>query len=120
MSFGMPSGFAELIAKKYAIMQQQADTQSELGSAAAGLDRTKTQLMPGQVEADIAQTRANTGLIGENAALVRPLGMSQIGLQASQAGNFNASAGLTRSQTKSEDQRNAKFFRFGMNSLFGS
>lgn len=68
---GMPEGMAQLLARKYAIMQQQADAGTisanagaNAANAGAKLDLTKAKLLPGESEANIGLTKAQAGLAG--------------------------------------------------------
>lgn len=90
LSFGMPSGFAELLQEKYAQMRLTATAQADSLGAAAGLDRVKTKLLPGQTEAEIGKINAETGMIGEQARQVAPLARGLLGLQSSQARGLDA------------------------------
>ena len=95
------------LGRKYAILQQNADATSQNAAtsamsaeAGAGLTRAQTagtltqnQFIPQVTMADIAQTRANTGLIGAQAAAL-PL-ESAARIRASDAG-----ANFTNTQNK--------------------
>lgn len=97
-NFGMPAaGFDALIAKKYALMQQQNDTQAIGTIAAAGLDNVRTKLLPGQTAADIAKTQAETGQIGATTKTIPLLANSTIKLQGLQGGYYGA-------QTRNTDE----------------
>lgn len=87
--------------RKYAILDQQARsgetvaqataknaaTNALTGGAAAALDSTRARLLPGESAATVAQTRANTGLINEQAAAVGPESEARIAnLRADTAG----------------------------------
>ena len=74
-------GLSELLGRKYSILQQQANAQtSQAGAAvtsanaAAGLDRVKTQLLPGETAAGIGLTNARAGLTGEQRSEERRVG----------------------------------------------
>lgn len=102
-----PVDFNYFLARKYAIMQQQADAGSEqaratttnaataamTGAAAANLDNVNAGLRPGESAANVALTRAQTGLTANQAQTVIPLARAQIGLTEAQTG-------LTGTQTK--------------------
>ena len=99
LNFGMPYGFADLLAKKYAILQQGADTQ-QLGTvAAAGLDNVRAKLLPGQTAADIAKTNAETANIGETTKFIAPLARSGIALQGAQGGLYKSQAAASDEET---------------------
>lgn len=81
--------------RKYAILQQQAnaaDTQNatqRIGVvAAANVDNTRARLMPKESAANVAKTRAETGLVGEQ---TNWFGKSA----AAEINNLNANARLT-------------------------
>lgn len=104
MQFGMPSGFSDLIAKKYAIMQQSTDQQGVAINAAANLDNVRAELMPTESAANVANTRAQTTNLGLTGRTILPLMRSQIGLQGAQVRGINADIGLTRANTTSVEQ----------------
>lgn len=60
MDPGMPAGFADALAKKYAILQQQADAQSREANARAGLMAQQAQIVKPTAEATIGLDKANT------------------------------------------------------------
>lgn len=69
---GMPDGFADALALKYAILQQQAnsasqnaDTQRITGLASANADNVRAGLLPGETAAQIGLTQAQIGLTAE-------------------------------------------------------
>lgn len=63
--FGMPPpGFDELIARKYAIMQQHANAATTEATANANLTNVKAGLLPSESAADVARTQAETA--GQN------------------------------------------------------
>lgn len=75
--FGMPSGFAELLRRKYDIMQQGVDVQkqnadtSRVGTEAqARLDNVRAGLLPKESAAQIGLTDAQAGLAKANTANV--------------------------------------------------
>lgn len=108
LNFGMPAGFAQALALKYGIMQQQANAQSKSLEAAANLDNTKANLLPGQAAADIAETGARTANINETTKTVAPESVARIGLMGAQTRNFDADAGYTTEQTTGLKQINKK------------
>lgn len=73
------------LARKYAIMQQQADATTQnantaqmTGAAQANLDRTRAGLLPGESAASIAKMGAETNLIGQQASVVVPEAKARI------------------------------------------
>lgn len=67
------------LGRKYSILQQQADattqnasTAATTGAAAANLDRTRANLMPGESAASIARMGAETNLTNQQASVVVP------------------------------------------------
>ena len=78
--------FQDFLARKYSILQQQAnattesaaattrnaDTSAIVGKAQAGLDNTRALWLPKESAASIAKMGAETGLIGEQAKVVGP------------------------------------------------
>ena len=71
--------FGYFLGRKYALLQQQADAASQnantaqmTGAASAKLDTTRATWLPRQAAAEIAQSGAQTNLIGEQAKIVGP------------------------------------------------
>lgn len=95
----MPSGMADLLARKYSIMQQQADTQSMAAKAAANLDSVRASLMPKESAANIASTMANTAMTEKNTSWIDRLNEMGINLTKSQVGLNNANVGETKART---------------------
>lgn len=88
------------LARKYAILGQEADattqnaaTNALTGKAAAALDATRTQLLPTESAAQVANTIANTNLLGEQAKVVGPESQARIG-------QMNAETAYTGTQNK--------------------
>ena len=102
--FGMPPpGFNELIAQKYAIMQQHANAESSEASANANLTNVKAGLLPTESAADVAKTRAETaGLDITNRFLPSTLGadaldrISSAKLNLSNAGRVDVDTTIAR------------------------
>ncbi len=102
-----PVDFNYFLARKYAILQQQADAGSEqarattsnaataamTGAAAARLDNVNANLRPGESAANVALTRAQTGLTANQARVVIPTAEAAIRAQ-------DAQTGLVGTQTK--------------------
>jgi len=99
--------FNYFLARKYAVLQQQADSGSEqaratttnaataqmTGAAAANVDNTRAKLMPAESAAQIALQRAQTTLTGNQAQTVIPLANANIA-------NIGANTALTGTQNK--------------------
>lgn len=87
------------LGRKYSILQQEADATSRnaastaqnansnsqnaataamTGAASAALDKVRANLLPKQAAADIAQTTAQTGLIGQQAKYFGPVALAGI------------------------------------------
>jgi hypothetical protein len=102
--------FDYFLQRKYQLLQQQANTgdanaqTARLGTtAAAGLDNARARVLPAESAANIAQTGAQTRLIGEQASVVRPVAMAGIGLTKAQTG-------LTRTQDQVEQSLGVERF----------
>lgn len=108
LEFGMPPGFAQALALKYGIMQMQANAQAKSLDAAANLDNTKADLLPGQARADIAETQARTQGIGLTNQTILPESQARVGLIGAQTKNTDASTGLVNEQTTAAKQLNKK------------
>lgn len=88
-------GFGDMLAQKYNIMQQQANTQ-ELGTTAeANLTNTRAGLLPGQTAAEIGLTQAQTKNVGAQAGEVAANAASARGLQSAEAAQGYAGAAHT-------------------------
>lgn len=88
----MPAGMAELLDRKYAILQQQANATSEqaratttnaatsamVGKASANFDNVRAGLLPAESAANIGLTKANTGLIGKQTEYFGPEALARI------------------------------------------
>lgn len=86
LSYGMPAGFGDLLAKKYALLQQGADASTRSAEAGANLEDVRAKLAPGESAAGIAKSNAETAGIKENTRFIAPLANSTIGLQGAQTG----------------------------------
>lgn len=92
------------LGRKYALLQQQADaatTGAQAGAqaslAAAGLTRAQTSVLPVQTDAAIAQQRANTNLLTQQASVVVPESVARRNQMAADTGYTNTqNAVLTR------------------------
>ena len=103
----MPFGMAELLSRKYAILQQEADATTQNAQSAAlraGADagltnaqaagaRIANQFAPDVARANVAQTRANTNLLGEQAKVIAPESRARIA-------GLDANTGYTRMNTR--------------------
>jgi hypothetical protein len=88
--------------QKYALLKQQADattknaeTQRIAGEAAALVDTTKARLMPKESREALLKSAAERNLIDQQAAVVQPTALANIGLT-------NAQAGLVGEQTTAQ------------------
>lgn len=105
--------FDYYLGRKYAILQQQADAgtvqsnaSANAANAAASLDAARALTVPAESAANVGQTRANTKLLGQQAAWLGPQAQAQIAQQGAQTG-------LIKSQTVG--QRLANVDAFNMN-----
>lgn len=123
--YGMPSGFAELLRRKYDILQQQANTgqfNAETGrltgTADARLANVRAGLLPAESAASVDKTKADTALTQEQTKFVGPLARSSIDLNAANAFQSRSSGRLYGSQAETEDA-GRKLFRtnFGIRAL---
>lgn len=96
---GMPTGFQELLDRKYSILQQQADTARVGVDAAAGLDRARTIALPGESSANIAESRARTTNLGLTGQTIVPLATANLGLLGAQTANLGAETEGTQERT---------------------
>jgi hypothetical protein len=108
-----------LLARKYDIMQQQADTQRLGIVSAARLDDVKAGLMPSESSANIRLMGANALEAGarsrnldETTKFVGPLAQANIGLMGANAREAGARVGLLGAQTTGENQFN-RMYRLG-------
>lgn len=115
---GISFDFATALNRKYNILQQQADASTKQADAqmigveaAAQLDRTKANLLPGETKANIAKTIADAGLTREQTKFLGPETEARIA-------NLKANTGLTTTQDKiaareglTERNINPKFLR---------
>jgi hypothetical protein len=95
-----------LLQQKYAILQQQADAATRTANASANLDQARANVVPGESAANIAQTRANTDLIGQQAKYFGPTALANIdltranvGLAKANTAESTARVGYTNQQT---------------------
>lgn len=96
---GMPDGFAQLIARKYDILQQQADASSAAAKASSALDQARANLIPKQGAADIAKTGADTAFTKIQSQWFGPTAQAQIGLIGAQGGLAKAQTTGTEAET---------------------
>jgi hypothetical protein len=120
---GMPYGMMGLLERKYAIMQQQADTgqfnavTNRTGvDAAANLDRVKAGILPNESTANIGLTRAQAmesdarkRNIDENMKWIGPLNKANISLLGANAFESRSRGGLLGAQTATTSQNNSMF-----------
>lgn len=95
----MDIDWAGLLARKYDLMQQNADTQRMGMIASAELDRTRAGLLPAESRAGIGLTNAQAGAAtaaarktNEEASVVRPLADASIFATRAQGRQSNAAA----------------------------
>lgn len=105
---GMPAGFQALLDRKYAILQQQADTAKVGVDAAANLDRTRAQVLPDQAAADVAESRARTTNLGLTGQTILPLATANLGLIGAQTTNLGAETDNTQERTVGLRQLNRR------------
>lgn len=116
--------WAALLDRKYNILQQQADT-ARLGvNASALLDRTRAGLLPAESRANIANTMAQAGLYGAQAANVNeetkyvgPLARANITESGARARQYNSTASSTDVDT--EAARNRGLYNLPYSSITG-
>lgn len=123
--WGMPDGFAELLRRKYEIMQQGADTQEMGVRADANLAGVKAGLMPAESLAERAKLAADTAGTLESNKYIGDLARSGIALQGAQgfgarSGGLLDRANIGRVGAETDTLRDSmRTGRFGMQS-FGS
>lgn len=129
LNFGMPDGFAGLLAKKYDMMargldinQQDADTRKLTGTADAGLTNTRAALLPTESAAQTGLVKAQTGQVTENTRFIAPLATSSIGLNNANIGLIGAQTGMVGDQRKLVQQEGKVMPRsaFGFGSPFST
>ncbi len=105
--------WAGAIANKYAILQQQADAETQranndtlraqgdyrLAGANTALTQARADVVPATAKADIGLTNANAGLIGQQRDWYGREAASRIGLQGAEATQARAGAGLSGAQS---------------------
>ncbi len=105
---GMPPGFQALLDRKYAIMQQQADTARVGVDAAANLDRVRASILPAESQSNIAESTARTTNLGLTGRTIIPLANANIGLLGAQTDATGAEAEGTRERTVGLRQLNRR------------
>lgn len=92
--------FASLLNHKYAIQQQQADTEGNLRAAQAGLLGAQTTALPQTTASEIGLRSAQAGLTGAqtnltnvNASILPQTAASEIALRGAQAGQASSQSG---------------------------
>lgn len=99
LNFGMPYGFAQALAQKYAILKQNADAQTVTANSGAHLDDVRAGLLPAESAANVGLTKAQTAQTAETTKYVGPLAKANIF-------NTRAQGHLFGSQATGEDQLN--------------
>lgn len=126
--FGMPPpGFDALIAQKYAIQQQEANSRSNQENALANETNVRAGLLPAQTNAEIDLTKANTNQVKTNTQYIPGLARSEIFSRLSGGIKTLAdadetglqSAGLRRSFTTLDGQQYGTTGQFGAGALSG-
>lgn len=102
---GMPSGFAELLRRKYNIMQQSADTERVGVDAAANLDMVKAGLMPAMQKQQILESQAGIGKTSAETAGILE-GNKFIGRQAEADIGYKGALGFQARSNGMLDQAN--------------
>lgn len=105
---GMPPGFQALLDRKYAILQQQADTARVGVDAAANLDRVRANLMPAESQANTAESAARTTNLGLTGRTIIPLANANLGLIGAQTAATGAEAENTTERTVGLRQLNRR------------
>lgn len=108
-----PVDFNAFLRQKYAILQQQANADTEragattlTAGAAANLDRTRANLLPTESAAAVALQRAQTALTGNQAQTVLPESRARINLLGTEAGLNTANIGLIGENTVAAKRNN--------------
>lgn len=111
--YGMPAGMAELLRRKYDLIQQDADTAkfnaqtNRLGTdAQARLDMVRAGLLPAESAANINKLKADTAMTAEQTKFVGPLARSSMELNSANAFQSRASGGLYGEQADQLRQLN--------------
>lgn len=112
--FGMPPGFDALIARKYAIQQQEADARSNALDASANVDNIKAGLMPAESAANVAKTEADTDLTKTTTRFTPLLSMSTAFDTLARGKQSLATADYTGAQTKGLQQLQQTFSPFSL------
>lgn len=138
MAFGSPGvDFNYFLARKYALLQQDSNSQSEQAraattnaganvtsaTAAANLNNVRANLAPGESAAEIALRRAQTALTTEQSRVVGPESAARIAGITADIGLTQANTGLVGEQTVGARQLNRVYNPNGafprLGSLFG-
>lgn len=113
--------FNNLLATKYAILQQNANADTSranagmvTANAGANLDAVRAGLLPKQTEADIAEAQSRASLNNVNAANIPGIDKSLIARNYSEAGNLNANSGLARANTGAVTQSTTSLGSLGL------
>lgn len=117
----MSINWGGLLARKYDIMQQQANADTTRAGAGlitaqsgANLDNVRAGLLPNESAANIAEQQARQRNLDATTKYVGPLALSTIGLQKQQGRVYGAQAGLYDSETEGNNilNRGTAFDRF--------
>lgn len=86
LSYGMPAGFGDLLAKKYALLQQGADATTRTAEAGANLEDVRAKLAPAESLAGVAKSNAETAGQLETNKYIGQTAQAGIGLTKAQTG----------------------------------
>lgn len=92
LDFGMPTGFAQALATKYALLRQQANAQTKTANADANLTDVKAGLMPAESAATVGLTNAQARNTDETTKFIGPLAHANIFNTMEQGGLFHQQA----------------------------
>lgn len=113
---GMPYGMADLLARKYDIMQQQANAESLRASSIANLEGVRAKLLPGESAAQVnllgsqvGKTNADTASTIEQTKFVGPLANSEIAFKRTAGRQNLAQASNLDADTSTRSQLNRLF-----------
>jgi hypothetical protein len=96
----------DLLARKYDILQQEADARSTQAAADAALAYARAGMVAPMGNAEIRQRNAQANLTNENAAQVAPLAKSRIGLEGAETRLTNTKADVLPMTAEAEAFRN--------------
>jgi hypothetical protein len=122
---GLPMGMADFLARKYDIMQQQANAGMIAARSAANLDNVKAGLLPAESRALIEKQAAERGLTqaetyrtNETAAQIAPLANAEIGYKKS-AQNLNYKQGYNLDSETALRNQSGKMMQIDLGGMSG-